>query len=121
MHNSAIEICLRESYHMSYETFRFSHPQCARKDHVEFSSICLLLILTSSALHAQSRFGETESFDFDTSRFVSIGRGCVKPDNGAIVNKDVYACFGKKDWKNYRVCFSARTPAVEQQVRIWAA
>lgn len=103
---------------MSYATFRFSHLQCARKNHVEFLSICLLLILTSSALHAQSRFSETESFDFDTSRFVSTGRGDVKPDDGAIVTKDAYACFGKKAWKNYRACFSARTPADEQQVQI---
>jgi hypothetical protein len=106
---------------MSYETFRFSHLQCARKNHVVFLSICLLLILTRSALPAQSRFSETESFDSGTSRFVSTGRGYVIPDNGAIVTKDAYARFGKKDWKNYRVCFNARTRADEQQVQIWAA
>ena len=81
---------------------------------------CFLLIFVSAALHAQTSFNEIEKFDSDTSKFVTIGRGMIKAENGTLFTKNAFACFGERDWKNYKISFSARTAANEQQVQIWA-
>jgi hypothetical protein len=67
---------------------------------LKFLKSCLLLIFISIPLHAQTSFNEIENFDADTSNFITIGRGMVKVENGTLVTKDAYACFGEKDWKN---------------------
>jgi hypothetical protein len=80
----------------------------------------ILLIFISTALHAQTSFNEIEKFDSVTSQITTAGRGMVKSENGTLITKDAYACFGEKNWKNYKVSFNARTPPDEEQVQIWA-
>lgn len=79
---------------------------------------CLLLISISSASYAQTPRNETERFDSAASEFITMGRGKVKAENGSLVTKDACACFGEKDWKNYKISFSARTPSVTLQAQL---
>jgi len=49
-----------------------------------------------------------------------VGRGECTVENGVLVSKDAYACFGNPEWRNYSISFKARAPEDAEQVQIWA-
>lgn len=79
----------------------------------------LALISLSQFLSSQQTEFKTD-FSNATTSLKTIGRGVNKIENGVLISKDAYVCFGNVEWKNYSIKFKARAPQGAEQVQIWA-
>ena len=82
-----------------------------------FITPCIWLIM-SSGLLAGSLYNET--FENSSASLNILGRGNCRIENGVFKSKDSYACFGNKEWSDYKISFKARAPHDAEQVQIWA-
>ncbi|MDP4289943.1 MAG: glycoside hydrolase family 2 TIM barrel-domain containing protein [Bacteroidota bacterium] len=80
----------------------------------------LFFTLITIGLSAQSNFKIEENFEKLYPKCEKIGNGICKIDKGILITRNAYACYGEQNWSNYEIKFSARTPATEKQVEIWA-
>lgn len=89
------------------------------KNFLQKTTLLLLTIFSILTISAQQAEFKTD-FSNASIPLKTIGRGSNRIENGVLISKDAYACFGNADWKNYSISFKARAPKGAEQVQIWA-
>ena len=80
----------------------------------------VLFFLINGTVSAQQSILLKEEFTNPGLELKTIGRGENVIQNGVLLSKDAYVCFGEPSWTNYSMEFKARTPESEEQVQIWS-